>query len=761
MPSTVNTPTPSRATPTPSKPVTKSFPLRLSLIYAAVAVTWIAGSSVLAATVLPPGEGAVVEVAKGALFVLVTAGLLLVLASRFARERDRAEERLHLVDRALETITSAVVIVDATDPTFPISYVNPAFEAMTGFHPEEAVGRPGAFLQAGGLDPTNAEIADRLATDGTWTGRLDIHRRDGTSVPTEVFLSSVRDESGATTHLVAIAVDISDRVRLDAERLAADRERARLATAVEQAAESIVIAEPDGSIVYVNPAFERNSGYSRDEVIGRNPNIRKSGRHSAGFYRAMWATLTGGGTWAGRVTNRRKDGSLSEEETVISPVRDAGGQIVNYIAVHRDVTHELEIEEELEREVRLRSELIDALDRLQAFDGLTDIAAGICDEALGLPGIDLAMVLSFATPGVAVPLAARVPPTVPIAANRPLPASRTSYLRDRASRGPWTEIWVPRAEDGAYGIAMAEAGVQATAYAPLRSGRRLLGLIGFASTASTGAEDLARRLPLITEFTTAAGALLIPGLESDRRLAEVRERILATISTRAFHPVFQPVVELDGERVVGHEALTRFDDGTPPDQVFREADAVGLGTDLELACLGAALEAEDRLPAESWLSLNVSPELVLARDALAGLVADRRRAILLEITEHVPVADYQALREAVSAIGPDIRLSIDDAGAGFASLRHIVELRPSFVKLDIGLVRAVDQDPARQALIAGIAYFAVKTGCALIAEGIETEPEAKMLRSLAIHLGQGYLYARPAPIADLTDEPVATPGTTG
>jgi EAL domain-containing protein (putative c-di-GMP-specific phosphodiesterase class I) len=110
----------------------------------------------------------------------------------------------------------------------------------------------------------------------------------------------------------------------------------------------------------------------------------------------------------------------------------------------------------------------------------------------------------------------------------------------------------------------------------------------------------------------------------------------------------------------------------------------------------------------------------------------------------VPVEDYAALRDAIAALGPSVRYAIDDAGAGFASFRHILELRPDFVKLDIGLVRNIERDPARQALLAGMRYFAVKTGCTLIAEGIETEAERRQLDQLAIDLGQGYLLGRPA-----------------
>ena len=103
---------------------------------------------------------------------------------------------------------------------------------------------------------------------------------------------------------------------------------ARRLRAVEQAAESIVITDPQGTIVYVNPAFERVSGWSRDEALGQNPRILKSGKQDDAFYRQMWATLARGEAWTGRIVNRRKDGTLFEEEATISPVRDASGQVV-------------------------------------------------------------------------------------------------------------------------------------------------------------------------------------------------------------------------------------------------------------------------------------------------------------------------------------------------------------------------------------------------------------------------------------------------
>jgi len=158
-----------------------------------------------------------------------------------------------------------------------------------------------------------------------------------------------------------------------------------------------------------------------------------------------------------------------------------------------------------------------------------------------------------------------------------------------------------------------------------------------------------------------------------------------------------------------------------------------------------------------WISLNVSPALLLERSRLKACLRHAVGPVVLEITEHVAIEDYRAFRAAVPTVGRGVHIAVDDAGAGFASFRHILELRPDYVKLDIGLVHEIDHDRVRQALVAGIVYFAQMSGCKLIAEGVETEPELKLLRTLGVHLGQGYLLGRPAglTVGALSGQPVA------
>ncbi len=185
-------------------------------------------------------------------------------------------------------------------------------------------------------------------------------------------------------------------------------------------------------------------------------------------------------------------------------------------------------------------------------------------------------------------------------------------------------------------------------------------------------------------------------------------------------------------------------DGVTPDVRFAAAAAVGLGPELELATLGAALEAAADLPAGLWLNINVSPAFALGGDTLRGLLRAEDRPIVCEVTEHEAIEDYDAFRSAVAGL-EGVLMAVDDAGAGFSSFRHILELRPAFVKLDRSLVAGIDGDPVRQALIAGMCHFATSAGCRLVAEGIETEAEMAALIDLEVPLGQGYLLGYPAP----------------
>jgi EAL domain-containing protein (putative c-di-GMP-specific phosphodiesterase class I)/CheY-like chemotaxis protein len=390
-----------------------------------------------------------------------------------------------------------------------------------------------------------------------------------------------------------------------------------------------------------------------------------------------------------------------------------------------------------------------ALSHLEARGSTEETAQAICDELSQMAGLTRALVVALDAADQAIPLARDGSVDVRIRVNSPLPPELTVGWADRVRTGPWVGPY-----PGAFGSPLLRTpGELPTAMAiiPLRTSTALLGAIVVCTEAVDGIPFLAGRLPVLESFGAVASALLGPGIVSRQQRGEVRRDLEAVLADEAFVPVFQPVVDLASGETVGHEALTRFHDGTRPDRRFADAEAVGLGLELESACLTAAISAAPRLPGNGWLSLNVSPALLLEGDRLRDCLDGQARSAVLEVTEHVAIENYTAIREAVSSIGANVRIAVDDAGAGFASFRHILELRPDYVKLDIGLVRDIDHDDVRQALVAGIVYFAKKSGCRLIAEGIETEGERDQLRALGVDLGQGYLLGRPAAAGEQPD----------
>ena len=233
------------------------------------------------------------------------------------------------------------------------------------------------------------------------------------------------------------------------------------------------------------------------------------------------------------------------------------------------------------------------------------------------------------------------------------------------------------------------------------------------------------------------------------RLAEATTRIRGVLERQAITMVFQPIADLVSGAVVGVEALARFqaEPQRGPDRWFAEAAEVGLDEELEVLAIDLALAQLDRIPEGCFLSLNTSP-IVLSGGLVAEAMAPFDGArLVVEVTEHAAVADYDAVNAAVTEIrARGSRLAVDDAGAGFASLQHILRLQPDLIKLDIALTNGVDRDPVRRSLASSLVTFGDEVGAQLIAEGIESAAEQATLKTLGVHLGQGFYLARPGPL---------------
>lgn len=276
-------------------------------------------------------------------------------------------------------------------------------------------------------------------------------------------------------------------------------------------------------------------------------------------------------------------------------------------------------------------------------------------------------------------------------------------------------------------------------------------LRGDGSSVSVNSTAVARldRAGRVTGFTAGLRAVRDEEAVQARR-ALVRERIEAVLAERALRIVVQPIFSLETGRVVGVEALSRFaaQPSQGPDRWFADAQEVGLGVALEVLAVQTALHEAVTLPGDYYVSVNVSPATLSSpalRDAVtAGPIAAHR--IVLELTEHVSVDDYDTLIDTVTELrAQGLRLAIDDAGAGFASFRHILRLRPDLIKIDQAITRGIDAEPAHRALAAALVMFVLEVGSTtIVAEGVETQDELRTVAALGIDAAQGYLLGRPA-----------------
>ncbi|GJD97672.1 hypothetical protein OCOJLMKI_4905 [Methylobacterium iners] len=261
-----------------------------------------------------------------------------------------------------------------------------------------------------------------------------------------------------------------------------------------------------------------------------------------------------------------------------------------------------------------------------------------------------------------------------------------------------------------------------------------------------------RDLATMRVFAGLATKQVNTGLQQRQKAQRTYDRIAAVIAAQDYDIVFQPIFDLRSSTVTSCEALCRFK-ATPyrsPDKWFQDALDADLGLELEVAVLRTTLATLPELPALISLSINASPELVIS-GRLADLIpVEHAERIILEITEHAAVSNYTALHAQLRPLKRlGVRVAVDDAGAGYSGLQHIVQLGPDIIKMDMSLTRAVDTDPARRALASAMVFYAREMGSCIVAEGIETASELSALRLLGADRGQGYLLGKPGSMAAL------------
>ncbi len=255
-------------------------------------------------------------------------------------ERNAIEARAQRLSLAVEQSPNAVVM---TDLEGSIEYVNDAFTRITGYRREEVLGHNPRLLKSGKTpQATYEDLWQTISRGERWCGEFINRSKQGQELIELALIVPLRQADGAITGYVAVKEDVT-------ERRQAEGELRKLSLAVEQNPASIVVTDLNARIEYVNDAFLRTTGYSREEILGENPCILQSGRTPPEVFSGMWAVLTRGEVWKGELLNRRKDGSEYLEYAIIAPLRQPDGQVTHYLAIKEDITDKKHMTEELER----------------------------------------------------------------------------------------------------------------------------------------------------------------------------------------------------------------------------------------------------------------------------------------------------------------------------------------------------------------------------------------------------------------------------
>jgi EAL domain-containing protein (putative c-di-GMP-specific phosphodiesterase class I)/DNA-binding NarL/FixJ family response regulator len=412
--------------------------------------------------------------------------------------------------------------------------------------------------------------------------------------------------------------------------------------------------------------------------------------------------------------------------------------------------------------LRRRLSATESLVGLDAGAGIDDIAAAVCDALITETGGPTAGLYMFASERRAVLLAGRGLPGRDAAPGVEISEVVSTFLFAKARQGPWSgQARDLPFDSGRPQRLPASINDRGFIVAPIVRDDHPIGIVFVGGPPGVGPLALGRRhFATLLDFAATSAMLLgaefrhVSTDETDRDSLRDRYR------EHRFSTHFQPIAELASGNTVGYEALTRWDDGTRADLPFAEARRLDLALEMEIETIRAALTAAAELPSGAWLSVNISAETILEYTPLPELLTETRRSIVLELTEHQRIRDYEQLRSRLATLGRHVRVAVDDAGAGYSTLQHVLALQPAFVKLDLSWIRGIDQDRPRQAMITGLAHFAKETGSELIAEGVETMEEFEIMRLLGVTLGQGYLLGRPAPAAAYAAASDQHPSTT-
>jgi len=572
-----------------------------------------------------------------------------------------------------------------------------------------------------------------------------------------MIISSKRITFNQIDSLLVVMRDIT-------ERKETEKQLQVLSQACEQSPASIVITDVDGNIHYVNPKFESISGYSFAEVLGKNPKILKSGDKSDQDYKTMWHTLHSGQEWKGEFHNRRKNGDLYWERASISPILNQHNEIIYFVAVKEDITHEKSQAEALYHQAHYDN-LTGLPNRLLAKDRLQQaIESGIRNQHLvGLMFIDLDN-FKMVNDSLGHDTGDRLLKEV---AERLQRALRQTDTVARLGGDEFLVI-ISKASQTRKLTAIAQRLLGVLRQPVTLNGHEVFiyGSIGITVFPDDGlqADNLLRNADTAMYAAKLDGRNLFrfftPHMnEAAQRRMLMESELRQGLARREFQIYYQPFVDLNCGRIVGAEALMRWHNDrlgeVPPNQFIPIAEDMGFIIELgewllDHVCQQAAHWQSFVTPEDStfWLAANISPRQL--RDnyfihILQSLITKYRLKsewLTLEITEGSILEDNADLLKNLQELkAQKIPLALDDFGTGYSSLNYLRQFDFSLLKIDRSFIQLLPEDPNTIDLVKAIIAMAHHLKLKVIAEGIETQAQWDLLRTAHCDYGQGYFFS--------------------
>ena len=710
------------------------------------------------------------------LFIAGSAGLALMLMvlmglRRQITERKQMESELRdselFYRTILDSTPDAMLISDAAGI---ITLVNNHVEHLLGYKPVELIGQPVDFLVPEEVRKKHrVMVADYIVSHGANAAivsrPLRALMKNGSILHVEVSICPVPTERGL---FVATSLrDITERKKVE--------NRMRVAAAAfETPHEAIVVTDSHANIIQVNQAFEHITGYSQEEVVGKNTRILKSGRHEDAFYAEMWQSLLTKGSWKGELWDRRKGGKIYPKQLSITAVRDAGGNTIQYVAAFHDISARKRAEEEMHS--------------LAFYDALT----GLPNRRLLHERLDLAVSVSarnkkygalfyldmdkFKTLNDTQGHEAGDTLLVEVAARMKLCVREVDTLA-RFGGDEFVvlveEIGTEEADATQHAAIIAEKirAVLATPY--IINDREFhtspsIGVCLFLGS-GTPVDELLKRADIAMYQAKDSGRNQVRFFDPQLQLsvdsrAALESAMREAITCQQFRLYYQIQVDRD-HRPIGAEALIRWESPThgtvSPIEFIPLAEETTLILDignwvLDTACQQIAAWSNNPLTSDLVIAVNISARQFRQSDFVQLVdAAITKHQILpsrlkLELTESVALDNLEGVIAKMTALRENlgVTISLDDFGTGYSSLSYLKRLPLDQIKIDQSFVRDINTDPNDAVMVQTIIEMAHNFGLHVIAEGVETVAHMDFLKQRGCMAYQGYLFSKPVPHYD-------------